>query len=70
VDPQGLALDRTGDLFVVNEAQVSDAAGEVLELVRSQPPTLTFAPTGVGSASSSPRHPHSDSKRRRGNFNR
>ena len=52
VDPQGLALDREGDLFVVNEAQAGDAAGEVLELVRSQPPALTFGTTGVGTTSS------------------
>src|SRR5450631_3342946 len=49
--PKGVALDAAGDVFIADELN-----NRVVEVQRSQPPTLSFAPTPVGSLSSdSPR---------------
>jgi hypothetical protein len=49
--PKGVALDGSGDVFIADELN-----NRVVEVQRSQPPTLSFAPTPVGSLSSdSPR---------------
>jgi Abnormal spindle-like microcephaly-assoc'd, ASPM-SPD-2-Hydin len=45
----GVAVDRTGDIFI---AAGGDSNGQVMELQRSQPPSLSFANTAVGSTSS------------------
>jgi sugar lactone lactonase YvrE len=45
--PKGVALDGAGDVFIADSGN-----SRVVKLQRSQPPTLTFASTPVGSTSS------------------
>jgi len=51
VAPQAVALDAASNLYVVNDGEEGDLAGEVLELLRSQPPALSFPSTLVGATS-------------------
>jgi hypothetical protein len=44
--PEGLAVDGAGDIFIADENN-----HRVVEVQRSQPPTLSFAATNVGSTS-------------------
>jgi large repetitive protein len=45
--PNGVAVDGAGDVFIADAEN-----GQVIEVQRSQPPSLSFAPTPVGSTSS------------------
>ncbi len=45
--PQGVAVDGAGDVFIADTFN-----NQVVEVQRSQPPTLTFASTNIGSTSS------------------
>ena len=46
--PDGVAVDGTGNVFVADETD----GGQIVEIQRSQPPSLSFVPTPVGSTSS------------------
>jgi YVTN family beta-propeller protein len=46
ISPEGVAVDGAGDVFIADTG-----SGRVVEVNRSQPPSLTFAATPIGSTS-------------------